>query len=400
MINRAIIIVLDGVGIGELPDSAKYNDSGADTLGAIAEKTELRVPNMAKLGLGRIRKLRGVSSGEIKPKGVESEKILGCFGKMAELSAGKDTTIGHWEIAGLVMNEPFPTYPDGFPQEIVDKFKEETGYDIIPECNKPYSGTEAIKNYGEEHMRTKKLIVYTSADSVFQIAAHEKVVPLEELYTICKKARNILTGKHRVARVIARPFVGTNAQDFKRTPNRKDYSVSPPEKTLLDKIKEKGLPVVGIGKIDNIFNGQGLTKAIHTKSNLEGIQQTISSIKEDSNGLIFTNLVDYDMLYGHRKDPKGFSKALTEFDNYLPELMDSMRESGLLIITSDHGCDPVLPGTTDHTREYVPLLVYGKELKRGKDLGTRKSFADVGKTLGEAFNVKIENGESFLREIL
>jgi phosphopentomutase len=380
--KRAIIIILDSVGIGELPDADKYNDTGSNTLGNLAkEMSGLSLHNLEKAGLGNIVPIAGICP-EKNPSF--------CYGKMAELSNGKDTTTGHWELMGIVTERPFPTYPLGFPPEIIEKFQELIGTKVIG--NKPASGTEIIKELGETHVETGYPIVYTSADSVFQIAAHEKIIPLKKLYKFCTIAREMLVCPHNVSRVIARPFIGENGL-FTRTKNRRDFSIRPPEKTILDGINS----TLGIGKIWDIFAGQGITESIHTENNKDGIDKTINAIKKDiSHKLIFTNLVDFDMLYGHRNDTTGYYEALKEFDSYLPFIMSSLKEDDLLIVTADHGCDPTTQ-STDHSREYVPLLVYGKHIIKGINLGTRKSFSDVAQTLAEYFDLqKIKNGESFL----
>lgn len=385
---KVVLIVLDSVGIGELPDANLYGDSGSNTLKNISiEVGGLNLPNLEKLGLGKIEKLNGVSS-EVTP--------LASYGKMAERSAGKDTTTGHWEIAGLYLAEPFATFPQGFPPEITEPFKKIAKSDFLG--NYPFSGTEIIKKYGDEHVRTKKPIIYTSADSVFQIAAHEEVIPLERLYEICKETRKLLD-KFRVGRVIARPFVGESG-NYKRTSNRKDFSISPYEKTILDYLKEGGIEVIGIGKIADIFNYQGISSSYHTDNNEDGIEKTIKIMKQTEKGLIFTNLIDFDMLYGHRNDTLGYAKALEEFDKKIPLIIDSLKEDDLLIITADHGCDPTLKNSTDHTREYVPLIAYRKKEKKGTNLGIRSTFSDVAQTIAEFFNIKgLKNGKSFLSEV-
>lgn len=387
MKKRVILIVLDSVGIGELPDADQYGDSGSNTLKHIYDTIpNFSLPNLEKLGLGMIE-----GTGIIR-----ETTTMGSFGKMAEVSAGKDTTTGHWEMCGIILQKAFRTYPNGFDDKIISEFKEKTGYDIL--CNLAMSGTEVIKIYGEEHMKTKKLIVYTSADSVFQIAAHEEIIPLEELYRICKITRKILD-PHFVGRVIARPFIGKTALDFTRTPNRRDFAMKPYEKTVLDHIKEVGYDVAGVGKINDIFAGQGLTKAVHTVSNMDSVDKTLAYMKEIESGLIFTNLVDFDMLFGHRNNSRGYAEALMEFDDRLPEIMSAMSNDDLLLITADHGCDPTT-SSTDHSREYVPLLVYAKNLKC-VDLGIRKTFSDLGQTIAQYLDVSpLKNGESFLSQIL
>ncbi len=386
MKRRVIIIVLDSVGVGELPDAASFGDKGCNTLGHIAGAGKsLNLINLAALGIGNIIPIQN-----IKPAKTPS----GCFGKMAEKSRGKDTTVGHWEIAGVITSTPFPVYPGGFPEDVIEKFKKATGKEIIG--NKPASGIEIIKELGKEHINTGALIVYTSADSVFQIAAHEEIVPPESLYLICKKAREILQGKHAVARVIARPFTG-NPGNFTRTDRRRDFSLPCPQKTLLDYASEKGIKVLGIGKIWDIFNGRGIHKSIHIHNNADGCEKTINAINgNQDSGIIFTNLIDFDMKYGHRNDVEGYRKALEEFDRFLPEIENSLKKEDLLILTADHGNDPTTPGT-DHTREYVPVLCYGKEIKKGISLGIRDSFSDLGQTVAEYLGISpLKNGKSFL----
>jgi phosphopentomutase len=387
---RVSLIVLDSVGIGELPDAAEYNDAGAHTLGHIAEfKNGLHMPNMQNMGLGNIEPIRGIEA---------VDEPLAYFGKMSELSKGKDTTTGHWEFMGVYTDKPFKTYPDGFPRELIQAFEERTGRKVLG--NKPASGTAIIDELGEEHMRTGGLIVYTSADSVFQIAAHEEVVPLEELYRCCEIARELtLDERFSVVRVIARPFIGSPGQ-FTRTANRRDYSVKPPHSTVLNALKEAGRDVIAIGKISDIYAGEGITRAIHTKSNMDGVDQLLNVMKEPFNGLAFVNLVDFDAKFGHRRDPAGYAQALEEFDARLPEVLDALGEEDLLIITADHGNDPTHHGT-DHTREYTPLLVYSKSLPQvGKSLGVRGTFADIGATLAENFEVQLPTiGKSFLNEL-
>ena len=372
--RRVVLIVLDACGIGELPDAAKYGDAGANTLGHVVEKMKPELPNMSSLGLGNIGGW----------KDYMDEEPIGCYGKMAEQAPGKDTTIGHWELAGLIMDKPFPTYPHGFPREVIDQFEEETGMQVIG--NKPASGTQIIEELGPEHIQTGKLIVYTSADSVFQIAAHEGIIPPMDLWHICRQARRILTGENAVARVIARPFIGVPGV-FERTANRRDFSVDPMGDTMLDVLKSAGKDVIGVGKIEDIFNHRGLTRKDHAAGNPACIDSTIEFLKKDYwSGLLFTNLVDTDMLYGHRNDPEGFARALEEFDRRLIEIIRLLREDDLLIITADHGCDPC-DVSTDHTREYVPLMVWGLGVNEGVNLGVRKTFADVAKTALEALGV-------------
>jgi len=389
MINRVIWIVLDSVGMGALPDAEKYGDDGANTIGNVSKALGgLNLPNMEKLGLGNIDGMVGVN---------KTDRPTGCYGRFAEMSNGKDTTTGHWEMVGIYSEQAFPTYPNGFPKEIIDSFEKAVGRKVIG--NKPASGTAIIEELGEEHIKTGSLIVYTSADSVFQIAAHEEVVPLKELYSICEKARNILVGEHAVARVIARPFIGEKG-NFTRTPNRRDFSLVPPYNTVLDNLKSNNLNVMAVGKIEDIFSGKGITEAVHTKDNMDGVDKTLDYMKEDKQGLIFTNLVDFDMKWGHRNDVKAYGKGLEDFDARLPEIISAMKDTDILFINADHGCDPTTPGT-DHTREYVPFLAYGKPLRQNVNLGTRNSFADMGQTVAEIFNVeKIRYGESFLKEIL
>lgn len=384
--NRIALIVLDSVGIGAMPDAADWGDAGTDTIGHIVNAEKPRLPGLKKMGLGNIRPIEGLRP-ESKPEG--------SFGKAAIFSRGKDTTVGHWEIAGLVTREPFPTYPNGFPDRIMDPFKKAIGREVLG--NIPASGTEIIEELGSEHIRTGYPIVYTSADSVFQIAAHEQVLPLEELYGFCKIARSILDGKDRVARVIARPFVGEDGR-FKRTGNRKDFAISPPDKTLLDHLRGSGLATIGIGKIASIFNFTGITEQLETHNNAESIQKILHALSYAPEGLIFANLVDFDMIWGHRRDSRGYAKGLEYFDSSIPAIKDAMREDDCLIITADHGCDPTAGGT-DHTREFVPILVYGKSLAGGVDLGVRKTLADMGQTVAESFGLRLPFGTSFLGEL-
>lgn len=369
--KRVIIIVLDSAGIGELPDAAEYGDEGSNTLGNIAAAVPgFSLPNLEKLGLGNIDGIVGFKA---------AEEPLGCFGKMAERSVGKDTTTGHWELAGITLRKPFPVYPEGFPGDLVERFEKAIGTKTLG--NYPASGTVIIKELGQQHVKTGYPIIYTSADSVFQIAAHEDVIPVQRLYEICRTAREILTGEHAVGRVIARPFTGSDG-NYTRTANRRDFSLEPPEKTLLDHVKEAGLEVKAVGKIDDIFAGRGITQSIHVKDNMEGVDKTIGFIKERFSGLIFANLVDFDMYYGHRNDPDGYARALEEFDGRVPEIIDTMARQDILFITADHGCDPTTV-STDHSREYVPLLIYGKEIRIGVNLGTRKTFSDLAQTTAE-----------------
>ena len=384
--KRVFLIVLDSLGIGEMPDAAAFGDKDCNTLKRISTSPEFCIDNLFKMGLGNIDGVNFLKKAELPSA---------AFARMTELSAGKDTTIGHWEIAGVVSDSPMPTYPDGFPSEILDEFSKKTGRGVL--CNKPYSGTKVIADYGEEHIKTGDLIVYTSADSVFQIAAHEDIVPPEMLYEYCRIAREILVGDHAVGRVIARPFVG-NYPDFTRTSNRHDFSVEPPKETLLDAIKSANKTVYAIGKIFDIFAGKGVTQKVFTTSNLDGIEKTLKALDTDFDGLCFINLVDFDMLYGHRQDINGYAKALTEFDRYLPEITTKMRDDDILVITADHGCDPG-DNSTDHTREYTPLIVYGKSVKP-INLGTRKTFADIAATVADYLDVDFKcDGESFLNII-
>lgn len=373
--KRVILIVLDSFGIGEMEDAAAYGDFHVDTLGSVASSSRFFMPNMGKMGLFNID---GVIHGK------KEEEPIGAYMRMKEASRGKDTTIGHWEIAGIRSERPLPTYPDGFPKEVLEEFSRQTGRGVL--CNKPYSGTVVIQEYGEEHMRTGDLIVYTSADSVFQIAAHEEVVPVEELYEYCRIARRILRGEHGVGRVIARPFVGSCSGEFTRTSNRHDFSIEPPAITMLDQLKENGKDVIAVGKINDIFVGQGITEYVYTKNNEDGIEKTLKYMEQDFEGLCFVNLVDFDSVYGHRRDVEGYAEALSYFDRRLPEIMAKMRENDVLMITADHGCDPGYTETTDHTREYTPFLIYGKGIKPGNH-GTRETFADIGATVLQYFNI-------------
>ena len=386
--NRIVLIVLDSLGIGEMPDAKNWGDEGADTLGHILESRKVNLPNLQKLGLGNIRPFANLPA---------VENPVGSFGKCTLKSNGKDTTTGHWEIAGIVMERAFPTFPKGFPPRIIDKFVAETNVSGVL-GNVAASGTEIIRQLGEEHVKTGKPIVYTSADSVFQIAAHEEVIPIERLYQICEIARKILDGEDKVGRVIARPFLGSNAADFTRTTNRHDYAVAPPP-NLLPLLKEKGFDVVCVGKVASVYDSMGVTEDLTAKNNEQSIDQTINALNKDSHGLIFSNLVDFDMLYGHRRDVEGYAKALEYFDERLPEILDALREDDLLIITADHGNDPAHQGS-DHTREYTPLLVYGKSAKQNVNLDTRQSLADVGQTIAENFGLQLKNGTSFLNDII
>lgn len=381
-------MVLDSAGIGEMPDAGDWGDAGADTLGHILESRNVDLPNLRQMGLGNITPLKGMAP---------VADPTGAFGKCTLKSDGKDTTTGHWEMAGIILDQGFPKFPDGFPPRIIDEFVAKAHVPGIL-GNVPASGTEIIKELGEEHVRTGKPIVYTSADSVFQIAAHEEVVPIDRLYEICEIARGILHGDDEVARVIARPFVGATADTFKRTENRHDYAVPPPAGNLLPLVKDAGLDVVCIGKIASIYDNIGVTKDLTAKNNEQIIDVTIGAIKADSRGLIFSNLVDFDMLYGHRRDTEGYAKALEHFDGRLPEIIDALREDDLLVMTADHGNDPTKEGS-DHTREYVPLLVYGKNAKKGVALGTRQSLSDIGQTIAENFGLEIADGVSFLADL-
>lgn len=385
--RRVFLTVLDSVGIGEMPDADKFGDAGSNTIAAAATSTYFSMPNMQKLGFFNID---GVTCRE------GAKEPQGAFARMTERSQGKDTTIGHWEIAGVVSEQPLPTFPEGFPKELLDAFEKETGRGVL--CNRPYSGTEVIKDFGREHMETGKLIVYTSADSVFQIAAHEAVVPVEELYRYCEIARRLCTGAYGVGRVIARPFEGE--WPYKRTSRRHDYSLEPPKATMLDYIKAAGQEVLAVGKINDIFAGRGITDMVRTVDNADGIDKTLNYAKREFQGICFTNLVDYDMLYGHRNDVEGYAKALTYFDSRLPELLAALGEEDILMITADHGCDPSTP-STDHSREYTPLVIAGKPVKAGVNLGTRKTFADIAATILDYLGVQGETaGESFLKEIV
>ena len=386
--KRVFLIVLDSFGIGAMPDSESFGDVGVNTLASCATSSKLHIPNMIAAGLGN---MDGVAC---LPK---TDAPTGAFGRLQEASMGKDTTIGHWEIAGVVSPDPLPTYPQGFPEEVLAPFRAATGRGVL--ANAPWSGTEVIMKYGDEHVATGDLIVYTSADSVFQIAAHEDVVPLEQLYEYCHIAREQLKGKHGVGRVIARPFVGTSGA-YKRTSNRHDYSLEPPKATMLDAIKAAGMDSIAVGKIHDIFAGRGDTEYVYNKSNLNGMEHALRYAEQDFRGLCFVNLVDFDMLYGHRRDIDGYAAALSEFDAWLPELMVRMGEEDIVMITADHGCDPAYTATTDHTREYVPLLILGKGVKP-VNLGTRTSFADIAATVTELLGVEYETeGKSFARELL
>ncbi len=385
MSKRVFIIVLDSCGCGEMPDSYLWHDEGSNTLGAIRKDEHFDCPNLVNLGLFNIE---GVGGGVSDPQG--------SFARLKETSMGKDTTIGHWEIAGIISPKPLPTYPNGFPEDVIEEFEKRTGRKVL--CNKPYSGTEVIKDYGEEHVKTGALIVYTSADSVFQIAAHEDVVPVPELYRYCQIARDMLQGEHCVGRVIARPFTGE--WPFTRTSNRHDYSLIPPHTTMLDVLKKHNLATISVGKIYDIFAGKSVSESNRTTSNANGMEVTLDIQKRDFEGLCFVNLVDFDMKYGHRNDIVGYASAMTEFDRYLGEFLKNMRADDMLIITADHGCDPSTP-STDHSREYVPMIVCGDGIKAGVDLGTRSTFADISATVLEYLGVDKEDtaGESFLSKV-
>lgn len=386
--KRVIIIVLDSVGIGELPDASAYGDTGSNTLGNIAGSIKgFALPNMERLGLGCIRGISGIGE-DLDP--------IGCFGKMAERSAGKDTTTGHWELAGITLDKPFPLYPNGFPEDVMQRFENAIGTKTLG--NYPASGTEIIKVLGQQHVMTGYPIVYTSADSVFQIAAHEDVIPIERQYEICRIAREILTAEHAVGRVIARPFTGSEG-NFVRTANRRDFSLKPPAKTMLDRVKDAGMEVKAVGKIEDIFAGQGITEAVHIHGNMDGVDKTLDFIRKSFDGLIFTNLVDFDMQFGHRNDVEGYARALIEFDSRLPEIISAMDDEDILMITADHGCDPSTE-STDHSREYVPLLVYGKRINKGVDLGIRSTFADLAETVVRILGAGGEFGAaSFHKEL-
>jgi phosphopentomutase len=387
--KRVFLVVMDSVGIGEAPDAAKFGDTGADTLGHIAEEMGgLKMPNMASLGLSNIREIKGVE---------KAEKPLAFYTKMKEASNGKDTMTGHWEIMGLNIQTPFQVFPDGFPPELISELETKTGRKIIG--NKPASGTEILDELGAQHMETGDLIVYTSADSVLQIAAHEEIIPIDELYRICKLARELtLDEKYMVGRVIARPFLGEPG-GFKRTANRHDYALKPFGRTVMNELKDSGYDVLAIGKISDIYDGEGVTQSLRTVSNMDGMDKLLQTLDMDFTGLSFVNLVDFDALFGHRRDPIGYGKALEEYDSRLAEVLDKLADDDLLIITADHGNDPVHPGT-DHTREYVPLLVYSKSMAEGRELPVRETFADVGATVADNFKVAMpEHGKSFLNEL-
>ena len=385
MAKRAFLIVLDSVGIGQMPDAADWGDEGSDTLASIRNHPDFSCPNLVKMGLFNIDGVGG-----------KMDSPRTCYARMKEASKGKDTTIGHWEIAGVYSPKPLPTYPNGFPQEVISAFEKATGRGTL--CNKPYSGTDVIRDFGEEHLKTGKLIVYTSADSVFQIAAHEDLVPVETLYEYCHQARELLQGEHGVGRIIARPFTGE--YPFKRTAKRHDYSLEPPATTIADVLQESGLDVISVGKIYDIFAGKGFTESYPTVNNEDGMDKTLALVNRDFHGLCFVNLVDFDMVYGHRNNVEGYARAMTAFDKRLGELLPLLQEDDLLIITADHGCDPATP-STDHSRECTPMLAYGKKLKQGVNLGTRDTFADIGATVLEWFGLPTEKifGNSFLKEI-
>ncbi len=385
--NRVLLIVLDGAGIGAMPDAPEWGDAGADTFGHILESRLVRLPNLQRYGLGNIRPLQSVPP---------LDQLSGSYGRCALRSNGKDTTTGHWEMAGIVLERAFPTYPNGFPASVIDRFVRETDVPGIL-GNIPASGTEIIKVLGEEHVKSHKPIVYTSADSVFQIAAHEEVIPLDRLYEICEIARRILDGEHKVGRVIARPFLGQPGA-FYRTENRHDYAVPPPRENLLPALADEDLDVVCIGKIASIYDSLGVTQDLTAKNNEQSIDQTIKALNDSTRGLIFSNLVDFDMLYGHRRDTEGYAKALEHFDSRLPEIESAMRDDDVMMITADHGNDPTFHGS-DHTREYAPLLVYGKSAHPGVNLGTRDSLADIGQTIAENFGLQLTAGVSFLSEL-
>lgn len=385
--KRVFLIVLDSVGIGEMPDAAAYGDEGSNTLKAAAASPYFSMPNMRELGLFNIDGMEWAQG---------CKDFKGSVGRMAEASKGKDTTVGHWEIAGVISPQPLPTFPDGFPKELLDILEKEMGRGFI--CNKPYSGTEVIKDFGREHMESGKLIIYTSADSVLQIAAHENLVPIEELYRYCEIARQFCTGPYGVGRVIARPFEGE--YPFKRTSRRHDYSLTPPKETMLDELVKAGKEVLAVGKIYDIFAGKGVSNMVYTSSNEEGINKTIEFANTEFEGLCFTNLVDYDMLYGHRNDVDGYAKALTYFDQRLPELLSILKEDDVLMITADHGCDPSTP-STDHSREYTPWVIVGSKVKAGVNLGTRTTFSDIGATILDYLGVEDDiDGESAIEQII
>jgi len=391
MINRAIIIVLDGFGVGELPDAKDYGDEGSNTFAGIYNNTVLEIPNLKKLGLYNIQNI-GIDNKEENP--------IGIFGKAVERTCGKNSPVGHWEISGFIKDKPFKTYPNGFPQELLDEIARLGGIKGFI-CNKKGSGTDFLRDYGEESIKTGMPIVYTSADSVFQIAAHESVLPVPELYRLCDISRKVIDEKgYEIGTIIARPFIGDNRDNFIRTYNRKDYEAQDFGKTMLDILVENGKKVTAIGKIEDLFSGRGITESIHTEGNADGIEKTITAIKNSNSELIFTNLVDFDMLYGHRNNIDGFARALEYFDGKLPEIIDNLRENDLLIITADHGNDPSTP-STDHSREYIPIVAYGKTLKSNVDIGIRQTYSDISATILDLLNLpKLENGKSFKNEII
>ena len=385
--RRAIVIVCDGLGVGAAPDAQAYGDVGSDTLGHVLASRKVRIDNLVRLGLGNLTPTTDA---------YRNPTPEGAFGKMAERSAGKDTATGHWEMAGLITTTAFRTYPMGFPPDVIRPFEERIGRKVLG--NKAASGTEILKELGEEHVKTGRPILYTSGDSVFQVAAHEDVIPPKELYRICRVGYEIACLQHGVCRVIARPFIGRTAADFKRTPNRRDFPVPPHGETLLDRLKARGIPVFGVGKIEDIFTGRGISEGVHTRSDADGVDQTLTAMAKQSEGLIFTNLVDFDTLYGHRNDVEGFARNLEALDARMPDVLAALREDDVLALTADHGCDPS-DTSTDHTRENVPLLVHGPRVRHGLALGQRTTFADLGATLAENFGVAaLEAGESFLRE--
>jgi phosphopentomutase len=386
-IERVTLLVLDSVGVGDAPDAARYGDLGSNTLKNIAEAVGgLKLPNMEQLGLGNLAKIQGVAP---------TDNAAGAYGRLTETSAGKDTTTGHWELSGLILEKPFPVYPDGFPDDLMTAFETKIGRETLG--NYPASGTEIIKELGETHIETGKPIIYTSADSVFQIAAHEEVIPVDELYNMCQTARDLLTGKHAVGRVIARPFIGEPGS-FTRTERRKDYSLQPPGTTILDAVKESGMEVMGVGKIEDIFDHRGLTMSNHTGNNMAGVDATIEFLNTPHSGLIFTNLVDFDALYGHRNNPRGYADALEAFDRRLPEILENLRKGDILMITADHGNDPTTV-STDHSRERVPILITGADVILNTNLGTRPSFADIAATIAELLEIPWDGaGESFAKE--
>ena len=387
MLNRVFLIVLDSVGVGDAPDAAAYGDAGANTVGNIVRRTGLKLPNMERIAFGHIPGAGLAADPDAR----------GAFGRLTEASKGKDTTTGHWEIAGVTLREPFPTYPNGFPPEVSDAFEQAVGRGTI--VNKPASGTEILKELGEEHLRTGKVIVYTSADSVFQIAAHEDVVPVEELYDMCRKARALLTGKHGVGRVIARPFTGTCAADFKRTPRRHDFSMDPSGETMLDALSAAGFDTLAVGKIEDIFNMKGITQSVHSAGNPACLASLMDDMAQDFRGLCFVNLVDFDMNCGHRRDPQAYAQCLRDFDDFLPNILGAMTDGDLLMITADHGCDPTYTGT-DHTRERVPILAWHRGMRGTVDLGTRDSYADIAATVCEGFGLPQRFGAaSFWKEL-